>query len=155
MYSQCQRKHNEQEHHLAKVVHTQQEANNIFLEFHASAVEAHCGVDKTMHAILQQYYWPDIKDHKMGVCIIAPYFCSAYRNIYVFHQVLVVYAFDDSVLCTFQSPCGDGPCRQVEVLQQMTHTLHLCHGGLFHKMARSLSSKTRAEEVTDCIMDFF
>ena len=38
-----------------------QEANDIFVEFHASAIGAHCGVDKTMHAILQRHYWPGMK----------------------------------------------------------------------------------------------
>ena len=46
---------------FAKVVCTPQEANNIFVEFHASAIGAHCGIEKTMHAILQRFYWPGMK----------------------------------------------------------------------------------------------
>ena len=58
LYYQCHRKRDEQQHHLAKVVCTPHEANNIF---HASAIGAHCGVDKTMHAILQRYDWSVMK----------------------------------------------------------------------------------------------
>ena len=32
----------------------------IFVEFHASAIGAHCGIEKTMHAILQRFYCPEI-----------------------------------------------------------------------------------------------
>lgn len=31
------------------------------MEFHASAIGAHCGVEKTMHAIIRRYYWPGMK----------------------------------------------------------------------------------------------
>ena len=41
---------------MAKVVLTPEEANNIFVEFHDSAIGAHCGIDKTLDAILQRYY---------------------------------------------------------------------------------------------------
>ena len=61
LYYQCHRKQDEEQHRLAKVVLTPQEAEDLFVEFHASAIGAHCGVDKTLHAIHQRYYWPGMK----------------------------------------------------------------------------------------------
>ncbi|KAK7929026.1 hypothetical protein WMY93_005421 [Mugilogobius chulae] len=52
--------------HLAKVVLTSEEADDIFVEFHAGAIGGHCGWGKTHRAIIDRYYWPgmqqDIKD---------------------------------------------------------------------------------------------
>ncbi|KAK7879084.1 hypothetical protein WMY93_034133 [Mugilogobius chulae] len=44
--------------HLAKVVLTSKEANDIFIEFHSSAIGGHCGWEKTHRAIIDRYYWP-------------------------------------------------------------------------------------------------
>lgn len=38
-----------------------QTTNCIFVAFHVSAFGTYCGVDKTMHAIIQNFYWPGIK----------------------------------------------------------------------------------------------
>ncbi|KAL7380000.1 hypothetical protein ABVT39_009651 [Epinephelus coioides] len=61
LYYICRRKQNKAEH-LAKVVSTAEEANNLFVEFHASDVGGHCGVEKTHSAIIARYYWPDMED---------------------------------------------------------------------------------------------
>ncbi|XP_069506613.1 uncharacterized protein [Ambystoma mexicanum] len=49
----------------SKVVSTTEEANEIFVDFHASATGAHCGIRKTCHAISQRYYWPNMN---MDIC---------------------------------------------------------------------------------------
>ncbi|XP_071399967.1 uncharacterized protein [Centroberyx affinis] len=58
----CKRRRDEQQHHLAKVVLTPEEASTLFTEFHASEIGAHCGVDKTHDEVMKRYYWPGKKD---------------------------------------------------------------------------------------------
>ncbi|XP_058882741.1 histone-lysine N-methyltransferase SETD1B-like isoform X1 [Acipenser ruthenus] len=41
-----------------KVVKGTEEADSLFLEFHASAIGAHCGQHRTREAISSRYYWP-------------------------------------------------------------------------------------------------
>ncbi|KAL7370610.1 hypothetical protein ABVT39_005719 [Epinephelus coioides] len=61
LYFICRRKQNKAEH-LAKVVSTAEEASNLFVEFHASDLGGHCGVEKTHSAIIARYYWPGMED---------------------------------------------------------------------------------------------
>ncbi|KAL7383539.1 hypothetical protein ABVT39_012776 [Epinephelus coioides] len=61
LYYICRRKQNKAEH-LAKVVSTAEEASNLFVEFHASDLGGHCGVEKTHSAIIARYYWPGMED---------------------------------------------------------------------------------------------
>ncbi|KAL7396473.1 hypothetical protein ABVT39_006364 [Epinephelus coioides] len=61
LYYICRRKQNKAEH-LAKVVSTAEEASNLFVEFHASDLGGHCGVEKTHSAIIACYYWPGMED---------------------------------------------------------------------------------------------
>jgi len=41
-----------------KVVCGADEANRIFVDFHASPTGAHCGQTKTREAISKRFYWP-------------------------------------------------------------------------------------------------
>ena len=56
----CRRKKNRGEH-VAKVVTTKEEAHKIFTDLHSSDIGAHCGIDKTHHAIIQRFYWPGME----------------------------------------------------------------------------------------------
>ena len=38
-----------------------EEANELFIEFHASPLGEHCGVEKTHSAIIVRYYWPGME----------------------------------------------------------------------------------------------
>ncbi|KAK5920783.1 hypothetical protein CgunFtcFv8_024552 [Champsocephalus gunnari] len=60
LYYICRRKNNQTEH-LAKVVSTAEEANDLFEEFHCSNIGGHCGVEKTHCAIIARYYWPGME----------------------------------------------------------------------------------------------
>jgi len=41
-----------------KVVKGAEEANTIFMEFHASSMGAHTGQNKTRDAVSKRFYWP-------------------------------------------------------------------------------------------------
>ena len=66
LYYFCRRKQDEQQHHYAKVVSNPEEANWLFVHFHAGPHGEHCGVDRTLHAILQRFWWPGIKEDITG-----------------------------------------------------------------------------------------
>ncbi|KAI4801528.1 hypothetical protein KUCAC02_019422 [Chaenocephalus aceratus] len=60
LYYICRHKKNQTEH-LAKVVSTAEEANDLFAEFHCSNIGGQCGVEKTHCAIIARYYWPGME----------------------------------------------------------------------------------------------
>ncbi len=68
-----------------KVVVGQKEANQIFLELHASPYGAHCGTERTKLAISARFYWPG-----MGVDI------DKWVNIKLF---LSTFPWDTNGLC--------------------------------------------------------
>ncbi|KAF3835903.1 hypothetical protein F7725_028461 [Dissostichus mawsoni] len=61
LYYICRRKRNKAEH-LAKVVYSSEETNQLFEEFHCSNIGGHCGVEKTHCAIIARYYWPGMEN---------------------------------------------------------------------------------------------
>uniref|UniRef100_A0A3Q3FUA3 Integrase catalytic domain-containing protein n=1 Tax=Labrus bergylta TaxID=56723 RepID=A0A3Q3FUA3_9LABR len=149
LYYQCHRTQDEQQHHIAKVVRTPQEANDIFVEFHGSAIGAHCGIDKTMHAIIQRYYWPGMRADIMK-------WVSALFVLYLFgaHGIYVMLSFAFKVSEPFELVGMDlvGPLKRSN-----SGYMYICvMVDYFTKWLEvyPLMSK-RAEEVTVCIMDFF
>ncbi|KAI4825795.1 hypothetical protein KUCAC02_021462 [Chaenocephalus aceratus] len=60
LYYICKRIQNKTEH-LAKVVSTAEEADQLFKEFHSSNIGGHCGVEKTHCALIARYYWPGME----------------------------------------------------------------------------------------------
>ncbi|KAI4817633.1 hypothetical protein KUCAC02_011016 [Chaenocephalus aceratus] len=48
--------------HLAKVVLSSEEANELFIEFHCSLIGGHAGMEKTHLAIIQRFYWPGMTE---------------------------------------------------------------------------------------------
>jgi len=48
--------------HLAKVVVSAKEANDVFEEFHDSHIGGHFGREKTHQAIILRYYWPGMEE---------------------------------------------------------------------------------------------
>ncbi len=83
LFYHCHRRLDEQDHHLAKVVCTPEEANNIFLEVHASAIGAHCGIEKTTHAVLRWYYWPGMKADITKWVSILTFLYKCYMSLYM------------------------------------------------------------------------
>ncbi|KAI4819024.1 hypothetical protein KUCAC02_004305 [Chaenocephalus aceratus] len=60
LYYICRCKKNKAEH-LANVVSTSGETNQLFEEFHCSNIGGHCGVEKTHCALIARYYWPGME----------------------------------------------------------------------------------------------
>lgn len=55
-----------------KVLKGAEEAERIFVDFHASPTGAHCGQMKTIDAISRRFYWPGMSvDIKKWVCYIS------------------------------------------------------------------------------------
>lgn len=54
-------KKKEKSQHLAIVVLSPKEAQNIFVELHAGPLGGQCGVEKTHNAIILRFYWPGIE----------------------------------------------------------------------------------------------
>ena len=48
--------------YLAKVVTSPEEANDVFVAFHASEHGGHCGMEQTQDAIFLRYYWPGMEE---------------------------------------------------------------------------------------------
>lgn len=68
----------------AKVLCGQEEANNVFIDCHASSHGAHCGQKKTREAISLRFYWPGMSDDihqwvSMSICFPAfPIVCGGF-----------------------------------------------------------------------------
>lgn len=69
LHHKCRRQ--KQGEYFAKVVTSPEEADQIFLAFHASEHGGHCGMEKTVDTIALRYYWPGMeKDIRKWVSFI-------------------------------------------------------------------------------------
>lgn len=119
------------------------------MEFHASDLGGHCGVEKTHSAIIARYYWPGMEDDIRKWIAQCPQ-CQARR-------------------ATIKEKQEYNPIEVTEPLElvgmDLVGKLNVTDGGnqyicvmvdYFTKWAEAypLKSKT-ADEVTNCILDFF
>ncbi|XP_047196137.1 uncharacterized protein LOC124851952 [Hippoglossus stenolepis] len=74
----CRRR--KQGEYLAEVVTSPEEANDLFVAFHANEHGGHCGMEKTVDAISLRYYWPGMEKDIRKWVLECPQ-CQARKNV--------------------------------------------------------------------------